>query len=135
MTRRFGASYAGCGCSAPPSYSGCGTFFGLSRKPENRLCYLEKKLAEHQEKCAKGKERSCTKVAQVQAEMYGITGQVPGQVVATAGDAMYAQQEAALAAQLRAAQQVEGTALRRFLPVAGVGLAGLLVVWAISEVV
>jgi hypothetical protein len=136
---RFGALRCGAlPLSAFPSgnYGGCGTFFGLTNDPVKRACYLEKKLAKSQAKCAAGKEKHCTKASARQAELATIAGFVaPGVGQPTAADLMYAQQQSGISMGILGAQQTEESALQRFLPILGVGLVGLLGAWVLFEVI
>ena len=113
-------------------YGGCGTFFGLSKDPTKRACYLEKRIAKSQPKCAKGKTKHCDKVAKWQAEIASITGASP---VAQGTTADYLYQQALLQEQQAVANYMgqEETALDRLLPVAAAGLAGLLFLYGVNE--
>ena len=53
---------------------GCGTFFGLTRDPAKRACYLEKRVSKSSEKCAKGRQRHCAKTDKFSAELATIHG-------------------------------------------------------------
>ena len=74
-----------CGTSACPDgqYGGCGTFFGKSKDETKRACWLEKKIAKHQECCARdcswfsgkgNQSNQCAKVARAEAELLQLTG-------------------------------------------------------------
>ena len=107
-------------------YSGCGTFFGLTKDPTKRACYLEKKIASSQPKCDMGKTRHCDKVAKWQAELSSITG-TAAVVQGTPADFYYQQ---AVAYEQQVTQGVDtGPDL---LPIVGVGLASLVLLYALA---
>ena len=106
-------------------YGGCGTFFGLTKDPTKRACYLEKKIAKSAPKCAQGKTRHCDKVSKWEAELISITG---GPVIAEGTAADFALEQA-LAAEQQAISQAQSdpsAALKTILPLAA--LAGALIV-------
>jgi len=113
-------------------YSGCGTFFGLTKDPAKRACYLEKKISNHLLKCQAGKQRSCSKVQKWQAELANISGHA-GVVQGTPAD-FYLQQALSYEQQVSGSTQAHGdTAASRILPIAAVGLASLLFLYAVNE--
>ena len=87
-------SYGACGipggcpsCGGDTAYGGCGTFFGLTRDPLKRACFVERRLARMEKKCAKG--RRCGKADSLAAELSTLqleTGTGPG-TLRTAQDA------------------------------------------------
>lgn len=114
---------------ADGSYSGCGTFFGLTKDPVKRACYLENKIAKSAPKCAQGKQKHCTRVEKWEAELISITG---GPVVAEGTTADYALEQA-LAAEQQAVSQYEDSgesALKKIVPFAAF-TAGLIVLTSV----
>lgn len=114
---------------SPPTradgYGGCGTFFGLTKDPVKRACYLEKKIAKHAPKCNSGKQKSCNKVQKWEAELASVTGNT-SVVSGTPADFYYQQ---AVAYEQQVKQGVgDGPDL---LPMVAAGLAGLVLVYAV----
>jgi hypothetical protein len=109
------------------NYGGCGTFFGLTKDPVKRACYVEKKIAKHAPKCSTGKQKSCTKVQKYESELAAITGNA-GVVSGSPADFYYQQ---AVAYE----QQVAGGVKKgpNLLPIAAIGVSGLLLMYALVQ--
>ena len=134
------ASYGGCGhCGTPkcPSgqYGGCGTFFGKTKKPDNRACWLEKKIAKHQECCdrdcswwsGKGNQANqCRKVADWTAELEMIHMEMFGPTDYSTATDMQAQMYQAQVNQEQADLELQQAQTTRMLIIAGGGAVLLL---------
>jgi hypothetical protein len=113
-------------------YSGCGTFFGRSKDPVKRACYLEKRIAKSQPKCLAGKQKHCDKVTRWRSEIATITGVSPV-AQGTAADYLYQQALAKEQYAVSSYMDQEKTAMDRLLPVVAVGITGLIILYAANE--